>query len=75
MNVMPLAAMGRNEEGEIRFLGDCGPQGARLRELGLLPGARVRMLASGSPCILLVSGSTRICLRGDEVDSIFVALR
>jgi len=75
MNVMPLAALARNEEAVVHCLGEGGPLDARLRELGLLPGAHVRMLASGSPCILLIGGATRLCLRGDEADSIFVTLR
>jgi Fe2+ transport system protein FeoA len=72
MNLRPLAALRRNEEAVIHRDSDGGPLDARLRELGLLPGARVRMIASGSPCILLVAGSTRLCLRGDEADSIMV---
>jgi len=74
MNLLPLAALRSNEEAVIHGLSEAGPLDARLRELGLLPGARVRMIASGSPCILLVGGATRLCLRGDEADSILVAL-
>ncbi len=74
MNLMPLASLGRNEEAVIHCLDEAGPLHARLRELGLLPGARVRMVTSGSPCILLVGGTTRLCLRGDEADSILVVL-
>jgi Fe2+ transport system protein FeoA len=74
MNLLPLAALRSNEEAEIHCLSEAGPLDARLRELGLLPGARVRMITSGSPCILLVGGSTRLCLRGDEADSIMVVL-
>jgi hypothetical protein len=33
------------------------------------------MVLNGSPCILLVGGTTRLCLRGDEADAILVVLR
>jgi len=75
MNLMPLASLDRNEKAVIHCLDEAGPLQSRLRELGLLPGARVRMVASGSPCILLVGGTTRLCLRGAEADAILVALR
>jgi Fe2+ transport system protein FeoA len=75
MNLMPLASLGRDEEAVIHCLDDSGPLHSRLRELGLLPGARVRMVLNGSPCILLVGGTTRLCLRGDEADAILVVLR
>lgn len=74
MTVLPLPAIERDEEAVIRCLAGPGPLRTRLQELGLLPGARVRMLSGGSPCILLVGGSTRLCLRSDEAESILVQL-
>jgi Fe2+ transport system protein FeoA len=74
MSVLPLPAIERDEEAVIQCLAGPGPLRARLQELGLLPGARVRVLASGSPCILLVGGQTRLCLRGEEADAILVRL-
>jgi Fe2+ transport system protein FeoA len=73
MQLMPLPAVERDVEATVECL--AGPRSlrSRLQELGLLPGARVRVLTNGSPCILLV-GSTRLCLRGDEADAILVAL-
>jgi Fe2+ transport system protein FeoA len=71
--VLPLPVIERDEEAVIQSLAGPGPLRARLQELGLLPGARVRVLANGSPCILLVGG-TRLCLRGDEADAILVRL-
>jgi len=73
MSLLPLVAMERNDEAVIHCLAGPGPLQSRLQELGLLPGARVRVLARGSPCIVLVGGQTRLCLRGDEADSILVA--
>jgi len=72
MSLLPLPAIERDEEAVIRSLAGSGPLRARLEELGLMPGARVRVLASGSPCILLLGGQTRLCLRGEEADSILV---
>ncbi len=69
---IPLPLVERNEEATIECLDASGPLRARLEELGLLPGARIRVLAAGAPCILLVADDTRLCLRGDEADSILV---
>ena len=73
MSLLPLPALARDEEAVIRFLAGPGPLRSRLQELGLLPGARVRVIAGGSPCILEL-GQTRLCLRGEEADSILVQL-
>lgn len=72
MTLLPLPAVDRDEEVTIECLAAAGPLRARLQELGLLPGARIRVVAAGSPCILLVGGTTRLCLRADEADSILV---
>ncbi len=37
----------------------------RLEEFGLRRGVRVRMFASGNPCILSMSGN-KVCFRADE---------
>jgi Fe2+ transport system protein FeoA len=71
MSVLPLPAIEPDEEAVIRSVGGAGPLRSRLEELGLLPGARVRVVSRGSPCILEV-GQTRLCLRGHEADSILV---
>ena len=73
MSVLPLLAIERDEVAVIQSLAGPGPLRARLEELGLLPGARVRIVANGSPCILEV-GQTRLCLRGEEADAILVRL-
>ena len=44
---------------------------ARLRELGLVPGTRVRVSRSGSPMILEI-GASRVCLRADELVGVHV---
>jgi Fe2+ transport system protein FeoA len=44
---------------------------ARMAELGLAAGSRVRMLRPGQPCLLEVGGS-RLSLRGDLTTHILV---
>jgi len=43
----------------------------RMAELGLRTGCQLRMLQSGSPCLLQVGGC-RLCLRGDDCMKILV---
>ena len=43
----------------------------RMAELGLRNGCCLRMLQSGSPCMLQVGGC-RLCLRGEDAMRIFV---
>ena len=73
MSVLPLPAIERDEVAVIQSLAGPGPLRSRLEELGLLPGARVRVVESGSPCSREV-GQTRLCLRGEEADAILVRL-
>lgn len=72
MSLLPLPAIDSNREAVIHCLAGPGPLRSRLQELGFLPGARVRVVASGSPCIVQL-GHARLCLRGEEADSILVA--
>ncbi len=72
MPMLPLPAVDRDEEATIECLAAVGPLRARLHELGLLPGARIRVVTAGSPCILVVGGTTRLCLRAEEAESILV---
>ena len=43
----------------------------RMAELGIRTGCRVRMLQTGSPCLLQVAGC-RLCLRGEACSQILV---
>lgn len=73
MPLLPLPAVDRNEDATIECVAASGPLRSRLLDLGLLPGARVRVVAPGSPCILEV-GATRLCLRADEAEAILVQI-
>ncbi len=67
----PLTACAAGEDVQIvELLVETGLS-TRLRELGLVTGAGVRVVSTGSPMILSI-GETRLCLRGAEADSIFV---
>jgi ferrous iron transport protein A len=44
---------------------------ARMAELGIQPGSRVRVIQSGNPCLLQVGGS-RLSLRADQAMQILV---
>ncbi|WP_165065912.1 FeoA family protein [Paludisphaera rhizosphaerae] len=45
----------------------------RLREMGLIDGARVRMIRPGSPCIIGLAGQ-RLGFRGDDLAHVLVRL-
>ena len=62
---LPLTECEAGEEGEVVSLDTQTAPAARLRELGLVPGARVRVARGGSPLIVEV-GAARLCLRGEE---------
>lgn len=42
-----------------------GPVANRLREIGMIPGARLRVIRQGSPMIVQI-GHSKFCLRGQE---------
>lgn len=66
---LPLTECEAGEEGEIVSLDTQSSLAARLRELGLVPGARVRVARGGSPLIVEV-GAARLCLRGEEAEQV-----
>jgi Fe2+ transport system protein FeoA len=70
---LPLTECEAGEEGEVVTLDTDAGLGARLRELGLVPGASVRVARSGSPMIVEV-GSARLCLRGEEASHVRVRI-
>lgn len=69
--LLPLAALLSSDEVVIDCVTAAGPLRARLQELGLVSGARVRVIRPGSP-LLLAIGDTRLALRADEADAILV---
>lgn len=70
-DLIPLELLSCGVAAEIaEVLGDPAWVG-RLAELGLRHGSQIRMLQSGSPCILQIGG-TRLSLRGDLAMQILV---
>jgi Fe2+ transport system protein FeoA len=70
--LLPLDMIGSGEWAEIADVeGEPGWVG-RLAELGVREGSRVCVLQPGSPCLLQVSGCSKLCLRGGECAQILV---
>lgn len=69
--LLPLELLNAGEWGEIAEVsGEPGWIG-RMAELGIRAGNRVRVLQSGSPCLLQIDGS-RLSLRGEQAMQILV---
>lgn len=68
---LPLSACRSGECGEIVQIDGDGATLRRLREMGIEPGAMVRIARAGSPVILHVHGA-RLCLRGELADAVFL---
>ncbi|MDZ4859513.1 MAG: FeoA domain-containing protein [Candidatus Hydrogenedentes bacterium] len=67
----PLTACAAGEEVVvIELLTETGLT-ARLREMGLVSGASLRVVSNGIPMILEL-GETRLCLRGADAEGVFV---
>lgn len=70
---LPLTECEAGEEVEVVSLDADTGLGARLRELGLVPGVFVRAVRVGSPMIVEV-GNARFCLRGEEASHVQVRI-
>ncbi|MBS0205293.1 MAG: ferrous iron transport protein A [Planctomycetes bacterium] len=73
MLVVPLELMSTGEQGRVCTLDGAPDFVVRLEEMGLREGARVRMVRSGSPCILAVNDH-RFSLRFDDCATVLVEL-
>ncbi len=62
--LLPLEMLGAGEWAEVHEVHGEPSLVGRMAELGLRSGCRLKMLRSGSPCLLDVGGA-RLCLRGD----------
>ncbi|MGY8824085.1 MAG: FeoA family protein [Candidatus Latescibacterota bacterium] len=67
----PLSDCYPGNEGTVAEVAGPARFAARLRELGLLPGVRVRLLRSGSALVVQV-GETRLAIRRRDAESIRV---
>lgn len=64
--MITLNEMLSGQEGVVMEVGGCSSTACRLRELGLISGAWIRVLRGGHNCVCQV-GESRFCLRGAEV--------
>lgn len=66
---MPLTTWLRGEEGTIDSIEGSHRLALRLREVGAVPGAPIRVLRTGCPVIIQV-GTSRFCLRNIDAGCI-----
>lgn len=71
MQLVPLELMATGEQGCVRDVDGSPEFVVRLQEMGLHKGAKVRMVKTGSPCILAVN-EQRFSLRFDQRATITV---
>jgi ferrous iron transport protein A len=69
--LMPLDMLRAGEVGEVEEVSGQPAWVGRLAELGIRQGCRVRVVQSGTPCLLDVNGC-KLCLRGGECSQILV---
>jgi ferrous iron transport protein A len=69
--LLPLELLNQGEWADVAELHGEPTWVGRMQELGLQVGCRLKMLRSGSPCLLQL-GNCRLCLRGDWAMQILV---
>jgi Fe2+ transport system protein FeoA len=67
----PLSRCVVGSQNIVTEVAGTSPLSTRLRELGLLPGVRVRVLRAGSSLVIQI-GETRLAVRRDDADAIRV---
>ncbi len=70
----PLTTWPKGNEGRVVEVGGLSRLAARLRELGVVPGARIRLLRTGCPTVIQVEEG-RYCLRKKDASLIKVRPR
>lgn len=71
MDIVPLDCLQTGETGRIADIEGCAETVTRLAEIGLRNGALVRMVRTGSPCILALDNQ-RLSFRPEECTHVFV---
>jgi len=71
--LLPLQFLSTGESGRVRDLHGNARLISRLEEMGLRPGAHVRMVQPGEPCIVALDHQ-RLSLRGEEEAMVLVEL-
>jgi ferrous iron transport protein A len=71
MLVVPLELMASGEQGRVSSMDGADEFVVRLEEMGLREGTQIRMVQSGSPCILAVN-EQRFSFRFDGTATVLV---
>jgi Fe2+ transport system protein FeoA len=69
--MLPLECLQTNENAEIADVVGDPLWVARMADLGVQCGERVKMVSPGSPCLFEL-GHCRLCLRTDQSNCVFV---
>lgn len=69
MSAAHLSTWKSGDEGTVTGLEGSSPLAGRLQELGVIPGARIRVVQHGSPMLIQV-GDSRLCLRREDASGI-----
>jgi ferrous iron transport protein A len=72
--IMPMRQLGVDQEGRIRAVTAGGELGRRIRDMGLVPGTRIKVIGRApltDPVEVRMKGFT-LSLRNSEADSISV---
>lgn len=69
MSANRLCCWKSGEEGVVTEIHGASSHADRLRELGLIPGAWVKMIQHGCPMLVQI-GNSRICLRREDAKQI-----
>ena len=70
-DVVPLHYLSSGHCAEVVQIVGSPEQVQRVREMGIVAGAEVKMVRSGTPCIIRTGGQT-LCLRGTELLRVLV---
>jgi ferrous iron transport protein A len=70
-DLIPLRALAAGQSAEVRQIIGQADQVRRLEELGLRDGAQLKMVRSGTPCIVRL-GSSTLCFRDVEALQVMV---
>ena len=69
--VVPLESLSSGETGRVCSLDGDHEHVVRLEEMGLRAGVEVRMLRTGTPCLLAIDNQ-RITFRGEDAITVLV---
>ncbi|MFQ3594132.1 MAG: FeoA family protein [Gemmataceae bacterium] len=72
LDLLPLELLRPGQRGEVCDIAGDPSWIARLAELGIRIGCRLRLVQCGSTCMFQCEGGTRLSLRGDENFQILV---